>query len=66
LARSQLGRIKTESAIAAEAIATFVNSDEWQTSEVQNGIADADLRRVVDHDRVAKWLKTWGTDQLPK
>lgn len=29
---------------------------------VAAGLADAVAGRVVDHDRVAKWLSSWGTD----
>ncbi len=45
--------------LAAEAIAAYV-SEEWQLGEVQAGIADLEEGEEVSHERVAKWLKTWG------
>ena len=54
---------RSESALAAEAISTYIDLDEWQISEIRKGIQDADSGRVVDHERVSKWLKTWGKDK---
>jgi len=51
---------RSESALAAEAIASYIESEEWQLTEIHKGIQDADRGRVVSHDRVSKWLKTWG------
>lgn len=33
----------------------------WQRGEIQASIAQLDVGRVISHDRVAKWLKSWGT-----
>jgi RHH-type rel operon transcriptional repressor/antitoxin RelB len=51
---------RSKSFLAAEAITAYVEAEEWQTGEVIAGIADADAGRVVSHDRVAKWLNSWG------
>ena len=33
---------------------------------ILRGIADADAGRVVDHESVAEWLESWGTEnELP-
>jgi RHH-type rel operon transcriptional repressor/antitoxin RelB len=51
---------RSKSFLAAEAIAAYVESEAWQTGELQAGIADLDSGDVVRHDKVSKWLKSWG------
>ena len=51
---------RSESAVAVEAITAFLDSEESQAAEIRKGMEDADRGRVVGHDRVAEWLKTWG------
>ncbi len=51
---------RSKSFLAAEAIAAFVDSEEWQLGEIQAGIAELDSGHTVSHEKVAKWLKTWG------
>jgi hypothetical protein len=47
-------------ALAAEAIAAYVDSEEWQFGEVQAGLAELDREQEVSHEKVAKWLSSWG------
>lgn len=51
---------RSKSFLAAEAITAFVESEEWQLGEIRDGIADLDSGQNVSHDKVSKWLKTWG------
>jgi predicted transcriptional regulator len=51
---------RSKSFLAAEAIAAYVEAEEWQLSEVQAGIADLDEGKTVSHEKVSKWLKSWG------
>jgi predicted transcriptional regulator len=51
---------RTKSFLAAEAIAAFVEAEDQQLGEVQLGIAELDSGEAVKHERVVKWLKTWG------
>lgn len=51
---------RSRSILAAEAIAAYVDSEEWQLTEVQAGIAELDAGHGVSHEKVAKWLNTWG------
>lgn len=56
----------SESALAAEAIAAYVDSDAWQRREIREAIHEADAGHTIDHARVVEWLRTWGTDnELP-
>jgi RHH-type transcriptional regulator, rel operon repressor / antitoxin RelB len=52
---------RSKSFLAAEAIAAYVESEEWQLGELQAGIAELESGRQVSHDKVSKWLKSWGT-----
>ena len=52
---------RTRSWLAADALSSYVESQEWQVEQTRQGIRDADEGRVVGHDRVAEWLRSWGT-----
>ena len=51
---------RSKSFLAAEAIAAYVESEEWQLGELQAGIAELDAGKGVSHEKVSKWLKSWG------
>jgi predicted transcriptional regulator len=51
---------RSKSFLAAEAIAAYVDVEEWQLGEIQQGVADLESGKQVSHDRIAKWLSTWG------
>jgi RHH-type transcriptional regulator, rel operon repressor / antitoxin RelB len=51
---------RSKSFLAAEAITAYVESEEWQLGEIQSVIAELESGQGVSHERVAKWLKTWG------
>ncbi len=51
---------RSKSFLAAEAIAAYVESEEWQLGELQAGMAELDARHEVSHEKVSKWLKSWG------
>jgi len=51
---------RSKSFLAAEAIAAYVDSEAWQIGEIQAGIADLDSGEMVSHEKVSKWLKSWG------
>jgi predicted transcriptional regulator len=51
---------RSKSFLAAEAIAQYVEAEEWQLGEIQAGQLDLDEGRTVGHEKVAEWLKSWG------
>ena len=51
---------RSKSFLAAEAIAAYVDSEEWQLGEIHEGLGELDRAEVVSHERVAKWLGSWG------
>jgi len=57
---------RSKSFLAAEAIAAYIDSEEWQLGEVQAGIAELDAEQAVSHEKVAKWLKSWGKSSETK
>lgn len=52
---------RSKSFLAAEAITAYVASEEWQLSEIQAGMKELDEGQGVSHEKVSKWLKSWGT-----
>ena len=51
---------RSKSFLAAEAITAFVASEEWQLGEIHKGINELDSGQSVSHEKVSKWLKSWG------
>ena len=51
---------RSKSFLAAEAIAAFVEAEEWQLGEIQAGVAELDEGGAVSHQKVSKWLSSWG------
>ena len=51
---------RSKSFLAAEAIAAYVESEEWQLGEIQAGLKELDEGRGVAHDDVARWMGSWG------
>ena len=51
---------RSKSFLAAEAITAYVESEEWQIGELHIGIAELDSGQEVSHEKVSKWLNTWG------
>ena len=51
---------RSKSFLAAEAIAAYVEAERWQLDEIQAGLEELDKGRVVAHEDVSKWLRTWG------
>jgi RHH-type rel operon transcriptional repressor/antitoxin RelB len=51
---------RSKSFLAAEAIAAYVQTEEWQLGEIHCGVAELDGGEGVSHEKVEKWLATWG------
>jgi RHH-type rel operon transcriptional repressor/antitoxin RelB len=51
---------RSKSFLAAEAIAAYVDSEEWQLGELQAGIEELESGTEVIHEKVARWLNSWG------
>ena len=51
---------RSKSFLAADAIAVYVESEEWQLGELQAGIAELESRQEITHSKVSKWLNSWG------
>jgi len=59
-----LGRPK--SWVIEQAIEDFVAVQAWHLAAIDEGLWDADAGRVVAHDEVAAWVRSWGKpDELP-
>jgi predicted transcriptional regulator len=52
---------RSASFLAAEAITAYVEQEEWQLGEMQAAIAELDAGKGVSHERVADWVRSWGT-----
>jgi len=51
---------RSESFLAAKAIAAYVDIDEWQRREIELGIQDLDAGRTVSHEEILRELDKWG------
>jgi predicted transcriptional regulator len=51
---------RSKSFLAAEAIAAYVEVEEWQLGEIRSAIDELDAGQGVSHEKVSKWLNSWG------
>lgn len=52
---------RTPSFLAADAIDVYLDLQEWQVKAIKAGIADANAGRVVPHEEVENWVRSWGS-----
>ena len=52
---------RSRSWLAADALRHYVEDQQWQLAEIDAGLQDADAGRVVPHEEVDRWLKSWGS-----
>jgi RHH-type transcriptional regulator, rel operon repressor / antitoxin RelB len=54
---------RSRSEFAKEALAQYLDVQRWQIDVIREAIDEADRGEPgIPHERVAKWLDTWGTD----
>ncbi len=53
---------QTRESLAAEALAHYLAVDDWQTAQIEAGLADLDAGREVSHEEASAWLRSWGTE----
>jgi predicted transcriptional regulator len=51
---------RSKSFLAGEAIASYLEAQEWQLGEIRAGLSELDSGKKVNGEDVAAWLKTWG------
>lgn len=57
---------RSRSFLAADAIAGYLRSQEWQLQRICEGLSDLKAGRVIPHQEVEKWLESWGSEhELP-
>ena len=57
---------RSRSYLAAEAIAEYLATNEWQVAGIYEALASLEKGQVVDHDEVSDWVRSWGSDnELP-
>jgi predicted transcriptional regulator len=57
---------RPKSWVIEQAIKDFVAVQAWHLAAIEEGVRDADAGRVVLHDDVAAWVRSWGQpDELP-
>ena len=47
----------TKSALANEALESFLDHQEWVVSEIKKGVADIDAGRIIEHAEMIEWAK---------
>ena len=46
-----------------QALKQYLDSQSWQIAHIRKGLGDLEAGRTIDHEVVALWLESWGTDQ---
>jgi predicted transcriptional regulator len=57
---------RPKSWVIEQAVRDFVALQQWQLAAIDEGISAADAGRVVAHEDVVAWVRSWGQpDELP-
>lgn len=57
---------RSRSFLAAEAIAQFLDANEWQVEGIRDAIRAIDAGEAIAHEDVRKWVESWDTpDETP-
>ena len=51
---------RSKSFLAAQAIAAYVEAEDWQVGEIAQGLNELDGGQTVSHEKVSEWLRSWG------
>jgi predicted transcriptional regulator len=56
---------RSKSYLVSNAIKEFLEINEWQIQEIQKAVQSANKAgaKFIEHEEVASWLDTWGSDQ---
>ena len=66
LAKLAVATERSSSWLAAYALESYVSDQEWQVAAIRSGKRDVKAGRIVSHDKVARWLRSWGSKrELP-
>jgi predicted transcriptional regulator len=52
---------RSRSFLAAEAIAAYLDTNEWQISGITKALASLDRGKGIAHARVSEWVSSWET-----
>jgi predicted transcriptional regulator len=57
---------RPKSWVIEQAVKEFVAVQAWHLAAIDEGLRDAEAGRVVAHEDVAAWVRSWGKpDELP-
>lgn len=60
LGRLAKSRSRNRSRLAVEALQAYVSGQEELLARIDQGIRDADAKRLVPHSKVKRYLRSWG------
>ncbi|MGH9740865.1 MAG: CopG family ribbon-helix-helix protein [Candidatus Acidiferrum sp.] len=52
---------RSSSWLAARALEVYVDDQTWQIEAIRKGKKDFEAGRTVPHEKVDRWLRSWGT-----
>jgi RHH-type rel operon transcriptional repressor/antitoxin RelB len=52
---------RSRSFLAAQAIAAYLDTNEWQISGITAALTSLDRGRGIPHERVRNWVRSWET-----
>ncbi|HEY6464827.1 MAG TPA: CopG family ribbon-helix-helix protein [Candidatus Acidoferrales bacterium] len=63
--KKRLGKLadatsRSRSSLAAHALEVYVEEEERHLAAIREGLKDVEDGRVVSHEKVSRWLRSWG------
>jgi predicted transcriptional regulator len=58
---------RSQACLESEAIEAFIELNAWQIEGIEAAIREADAGRLVPHEEVVAWVRSWQTgEELPR
>jgi len=60
---------RPKAALVEQAVRDFLELRDWQDGAIDEGLKAAEEGRVFEHDEIAEWVASWGTQNerpMPK
>lgn len=46
-----------------QALENYLEVQAWQLARIDEGLAELEAGKGIDHERVVEWIRSWGTDE---
>ena len=54
---------RPKSWLLEQALENYLEVQAWQLARIDEGLAELEAGKGIEHERVVEWIRSWGTDE---